>query len=469
MSVVRKDKGNGEAELAVIINKSDYQEKLNEELKKYRQKAHMKGFRPGKVPMSVVRKMYGKAMLADVINNLIQEKMGSYIETEKLDLLGQPLPSSDQELYDFSSEEESEYTFLFDVGLSPEFEVKGVEKSSNWNIPKVDVVDEIIDKEMNQLRKRLGNEIEIEDSIKDGDRLLLNAKELEGDELKKKGFETSFQILVNTIADETLREQVKGMKKGDKFRFDIYEIEPNRTEAHVKKYLLNLEEDEMDKEIGRMFEATISKVSRIAPAEMEPEFFEKAFGEGVVSSEEEARDSLKKQIENYYSRQSEALLFREFQDKLLALNEVKLPEPFLKRWLLASNEDLNEEQLEREYPEFEKNLIWTLIERKVKERYELKVEIDEVKGVLRNQIRQYFGNYPVTDEILDSSVERMMSDQQQFNKAYEEAMSDKVFEAIREHVTITDEMVSLEDFEGLLKAAEASRHAHLQAPSGEEE
>lgn len=460
MSVVRTDKENQEAELAIQIAKSDYQGKLSEELKKYQQKAHMKGFRKGKVPMSVIRKMYGKAMLADVVNNLIQEKLGGYLEEEKLDILGQPLPSKNQKIYDFSLDASEDFTFLFDVGLTPQFELNGVEESTVYKIPKVQVTDEMIDKEIEALRKRFGTEIHPEDGFRDDDRLLLNAKELDGDQLKNKGFETSFQIMVSNIADESLRDKVKSMATGDSFHFNIYEIEGEKSEEYVKKYLLNLEKDEMDKEVGKMFEGTIAEVNRIAPAELNEEFFNQAFGEGEVTSEREARDKMKETIENYYLRQAEALLFKDFQEKLLEINQVELPDEFLKRWLIASNDNLHKDQLEHEYPDFTRNLVWTLIERKIKDKFELKVEIDEVKAIMRNQIRQYFGNYPVGDDVLEGSVDRMMANQEQFNRAYEEAMSDKIFEAVRDHVTLEDNPVTLEEFQEMVAAAQAAREKH---------
>ncbi|NND34284.1 MAG: trigger factor [Saprospiraceae bacterium] len=469
MSVVRKDKSTNEAELALTINQADYEPKIKEELKKYQQKAHMRGFRKGKVPMSVIKKMYGKAMLADVINNLIQEKLGGYLESEKLDILGQPLPSKDQKIYDFSIDHSDDFTFLFDVGLSPEFDLTGLDNAT-FHLPKVIVDDKMIDQEVEAMRKRHGKEVHPEADFNKEDRLVIEAKELEGEAVKKKGFETSFQVLLSDLADETLQEEIKKMKIGSTFRFDIFDLEANRTEEYVKKYFLNLDKEEYDKEIGRRFEGTLADVIRIAPADLEQEFFDQAFGEDKVSSEQEMRDNLKAKIEAFYLRQSEALLFRDFQERLLEQNAIDLPDAFLQRWLIASNDKLNEPQLKREYPEFAKNLIWSLIERKIKDKFELKVEIEEVKESMRKQIRQYFGNYPVTPEILESSVDRMMSNQEQFNKVYEECMSDHIFEAIKNHVTIEEDPVSLDEFEKRIKEAEkANQHQHQHDHDHEEE
>ncbi len=460
MSVVRTDKSNHEAELAINITKDDYQPKLQEELKKYQQKAQMKGFRKGKIPVGVIRKMYGKAMLADIVNAMIEEKLRGYLESEKLDILGQPMPSNDQQIYSFNLDQPEDFTFLFDIGLTPQFEVAGIDGDTVFKQPKVEVTTEMIDKELDALRARFGDEIQQDSDFQDNDRLVLNAIELEDGKLKEDGLETSFQILISNIADETLREQVKAMKKGDVFQFDIFKLEPDRSEDYVRKYLLNLEKDEMDKKVGHLFEATISEVIRIVPAELNEEFFTKAFDEGQVMNEDEARNKLKEQIESFYNRQTEALLYKDFQTKLLELNSIELPDAFLKRWIVASNEKVGEAQLMHDYPDFSRNLIWSLIEKKIQERFDLQVGIDEVKEVLRAQIRRYFRNYPVSDEILESSVMRMIEDKEQVSRAYEESMSDKVFETIRANVAIQDDLISLENFKELVKEAEQSRNQH---------
>ncbi len=453
MSVVRTDKSDQEAEIAISIGVSDYKPKLDEELKKYQQKAHMKGFRKGKVPLSMIKKMYGKAMLADTVNQLLQEKLGGFLKDEKLDILGQPLPSKDQETFDFDLNSDRDFVFLFDVGLTPQFELKGVDDSTVVKFPKVIVTDEMVGERMALLQKQHGDEIHPEDGIESEDRLTINALELEGEELKKKGFETAFKILVSQIADENLKNQVLESKKGDKIRFDIFELEADRSEDFVRKYFLNMEESEMDLLVGNWFEGTIEEVHRIAPAKLEQEFFAKVFGEGEVTSEEEARQSIKEELENYYLQQSEALLYKAFQEELLRQNQVDLPDEFLKRWLLTNNEEMSASKLESDYPDFSENLIWNLIERRIKEAHDLKVDRDEVKDAFRNQVKQYFNSYPVSDDIIESSVDRLMTNQEQFGQTYNNIMSDKIFETIRDLVTLEDEMLTLEDFELRLKQA----------------
>ena len=244
MSVSRTDKTEIESQLAVSITRDDYDPKLKSELQKYRQKAHMRGFRKGKVPMSVIRKMYGKAMLADVINELVQKELGGYLQDEELNLLGEPLPAEDQQPYDFDINQLQDFEFKFDIGRAPKFEIAGIGSDEPFEQLVVKVSDGMIDDDLNAARKRHGKEIQLDGEFEESDSITFNAKELEGDKVKNKAFETSFKVLISQIADDKLREDVLKGAKGDAFRFNIFELEKDRDEKFVRKYLLNLEEDE---------------------------------------------------------------------------------------------------------------------------------------------------------------------------------------------------------------------------------
>jgi len=467
MSIIRTDKTEIEAQLAVSISKEDYEPKLKSELQKYRQKAQMRGFRKGKVPMSVIKKMYGKAMLADVVNELVQKELGNYLEEEKLNLLGQPLPAEDQETYDFDLTTLKDFDFKFDVGLAPEFELKGLSEATEFDQLVVVVTDDMIEQDLMAARKRAGKEVHPEGDYVETDSITFDAKELEGDDLKKKGLETSFKVLISSIDDEALKDQILKSKKGEVVRFNIFELEKDKDEQYVRKYLLNLESEEIDREVGQHFEATIVDSLRIDPADLDEEFFIKAFGEDV-KSEDEARAKIKEHIQAFYNRQVEALSFRDFQEKLMELNTIDLPDDFLQRWLLASNEKLEADQLEQEYPDFARNLAWSLVERNVIKQYELKVEVEEVRQSMRNQIMQYMNSFPLPPETLDKYVDEMMQNREQVNKAYEEKMSDKVFEKIRDIVTLNPKPIALEDFEKVIQEAKAAQQGHSH-PHTEEE
>ncbi|MCO6478063.1 MAG: trigger factor [Phaeodactylibacter sp.] len=455
--VVREDIDNLNAVLTVTLEKEDYEPKFNSELSKYRKQANMKGFRKGKTPLSVLKKMYGKSVLADVINEMLQKELYGYLTDEDISILGQPLPSESQEPVSFELKGLEDYTFKFDLGLAPEFEVEGVGPENTFEKIEVEVSEEMVDEELEAARKRHGERKFIEEDIRENDMAKLSAKELDGDEIKADGVESEFSLLVSSISDAEAKEQLLNGKKGDTFRFNLFDLEEDKDEKYVRKYFLELSDDD-DREVGRHYEVTVEEVSRIEPAELNQEFFDKFFGEGEVSSEEEAREKIRGQIEKFYNNQSEALLFRDMQEKLMEINKPELPESFLKRWMKASNENLTDEIIEKEYDNFAQNLQWSLIRSKLVKRFDIKVEREEVLETLKNRVRSYFGGVaPGMEHIIDSTAARLMEDEKQAGQAYDEVLSDKLYEALAAEVEIAPKKVSREDFEAeVAKARESS-------------
>ena len=447
MNITKNEIDALNASLHITIEPSDYEGKFNEELSKYRGKAQLKGFRKGKTPMNTIKKMYGKAILAETINNILGETLNTYLTDEKLDTLGQPIPSDATEVVNFDIKNLVEYKFDFDLGLAPEFEVAGMEDGVGKNV--VDVPEEVVTEELDLARKRFGNEMFPEDDIEDNDLITLSAVELSGDKKKKKGWETGFQILVRDIDDEVQKEVLK-LKKGGVFTFNIRTVEKGKDEKHVNKYLLNLDEGE-EKEIGDMFRGTIDKVSRIAPAEINQEFFDKYTGqEGAETSEAEIREKIKSNIEAHYNTQTKNLLFKDIMDHLMEANSFELPESFLKRWLKLSNENATDEVIEDEFGAFSQNLKWNLIKGKLEKKYEIQVLPEDIKEGFKRRISGYFGGNPQGID-LDQMAESMMKNQEQFRQVFEEEKAEKLFQAISEDMNIVENIISLDDFKDLVK------------------
>ncbi|MEM1322119.1 MAG: trigger factor [Bacteroidota bacterium] len=452
--IVREDVDALNAVLKVSLEKGDYEGKLKSELNKYRKKAHMKGFRKGKTPIGLVKKMYGNAVLADVINELLQSSLNNYMTEEKLNILGQPLASADQEELDFDINELNDFNFSFDLGLAPEFELEGLTTDNSFERYAVTVDEAMIDEDMANIRKRGGEQGEVEDEIVEGDMVELNADELDGDQIKENGWATTFKVLVDAkTATERFREEVLGKTKGSKIRIDINEVEVDRDETYVQKYLLNVEEGDDPTEIGSQFEATINSVTRVIPAELNEEFFKKAFGEDSnVKTEEEARAKIEEEIVKYYDRQAENLLFRDFQKDLIEKNPLSLPDAFLKRWLKASNDTVSEEVIEKEYESFAENLKWSLVRGKMVKKFDLKVGEEEIFEGFKNRVRQYFGGYG--DElVILNTANRLMEDGKQVDQMYQELISERLFTAIREVVGIEDKSIGSKEFDEVIKDA----------------
>lgn len=451
-NVVREDVGNLSAVLTLTVSKADYEPKLSTELNKHRKKAQLKGFRKGKTPMGFIKKMYGRAILADAINEMIQKELTKYISEEKIQILGQPLPSEDQQEYDFNINELIDYTFKFDIGLAPEFEVEGLSEDSKFERYAVEVKDELIEKDIEAARKRFGERNSVDEAIEENDVVTINAEELDGENIKEKGWATTFDVLVSQIEDEEVKKQLLGNKSGTKVRFNIFKLEKNSTEESVKKYLLKVEENDADVEIGENFEGEVTEIKRVEEAELNQEFFDKYVGEGIAKSIEEVKAKVEADIVKYYDRQSESLLFRDFQDFLLEKNPLELPDTFLKRWLVASSEQNTADIVDKEFDNFAKNLQWSLIKGKIAKKFDLKVEEEEVFEGFKERVRNYFQGYG--DElVILNTANRLMQDEKQVDQLYQELMSDKLFEAVRKIVTIKDKKISSDDFDEVIQKA----------------
>lgn len=468
--VVREEIDNLNATVTITLEKSDYQPKFNSELNKYRQQAHMKGFRKGKTPLSVVKKMYGKSVLAEVINEKLQKELFDHLNEDKLDILGQPLPAEDQEQVEFDLKDMNDYVFKFDVGIAPQFEIVGLDKKNKFEKHVVKPDKKMVDEELENMKKRLGEQFFPEEDILENDILKFSAKELDGKKVKKDGIESEFSILVSNIGDKGTKSSILKKKNGDVFQVDLYKLEKDKDETYIRKYYLNMEEGD-ERAFDSTFELTIEEVSRIKPAELNEETFDKFFGEGVVKTEEEAREKIIEGIKSSYNNQSDALLFRDFQDNLMEKNPLDLPDSFLKRWILASNEQATDELVEKEYDLFAKNLQWTLIKGKIAKQSEVSVSEEELMEGLKDRIRSYFGGGPyANEELIQAMLPRLMEDQKQTEQIHEELMTNKLHDVIAEAVSVKEKSVSVDRFNKIIEEAQkAAAAVQATTTEGDEE
>lgn len=449
MKVVRNDIDKLNARLSITIEVADYEPKFKEELSNYKSKTHLRGFRKGKTPASTIKRMYGKSILAETINKLLQSALTDYLKSEELEYLGQPMPSEEQKEIDFNVNESTDYEFLFDLGLTPEFEVQGASSEDVIQNYKVTILDDVVMEELDISRKRLGEETNPEDGIEEDDILTIEATEHDNGKDKEGGWKTTFTVLVNQLADAKIRKNIQNMKKGDTFEFNIFKLEKDQDKRYVRKYLLNMEDGDTT-DVGEDFRGTIAKISRIIPAEMNQEFYDKHFGEGIVHSEDEAKEKIRERISGYYQQQAKSFMYRDIMDALLDKNQFDLPDNFLKRWIKVNNEDSTDEVLENEYDAFSKNLKWNLIRSKLEKRFAVEVTPDDMKEAFKNQIRSYFGGQAV-DIDLDGMAERLMKNNEHFSKVYEELMAEKLFAAIEQEMKVEEKPIALDEFTDLVK------------------
>ncbi|MBP6827520.1 MAG: trigger factor family protein, partial [Saprospiraceae bacterium] len=265
--VVRKDIDNSSAIVTVTITRDELKPKLDAELKRFRQRAPMKGFRPGQAPIEFVKKIYGASIFGDTLNDMMATKLYDYLRESKLEVLGQPLPTAEQQQFSFKiSNPDPEYAISYDVGFVPPFDLKGLDKNEQFERLIISNLDELAADDLSYSRKRMGKRSNPETDIQENDIVRIASRELEGEQIKEGGWETTITVHVKSMSDSDLKTQLLSLKKGDTLRFNARQIENQEKEENYRKYILNLEGDD-DRVVSDLFEGVIEEVSRVEDAE----------------------------------------------------------------------------------------------------------------------------------------------------------------------------------------------------------
>ncbi len=440
------DKGQLLSELIIVLEKSDYVDKYKSELKKYKNKAHLKGFRKGKTPLSAIKKMYGQSVLADVINEKLQAGLSAYITDNEIDVLGNPLPSDRQKIIDFNVNELNDYEFIFDLGLAPDFDVKGLSSSYECEEVVVKFDESMINEEIENLQKRYGSQEKVDEKIEYTDIVAIEITESKPTE-GREAFVTEVTIMPDRLTED-YHGKLIGQKLGFEFDLNVYKLEKDTKEYNVKKYFLK----DAPEDITAEFKGIVATIKRLKPAELDQDFFNKAFGEGKVTTIDEARELLREELQEFYGTQGKSITKRYILENLLELNEFDLPDEFLKRWLLSTNEKATAEDIENDYNGFVKNLKWTLIKQKVAKKEEIEVTSEDLKTSLRIKIERQFaqyGGYPGVN--YDDMVNRLMQNQETVQKEYEELLAEKVLDKGLSMVSLKTKNVSLDEYKEIMK------------------
>ncbi len=450
MDIVKENVDALNARLKVRIEKPDYDDRVNEVLKDYRKKARMDGFRPGKIPQGLIRKMYYKPVLVEEVNKLVSESISNYLAENKVRILGEPLPS-EEEQKSIDWENQDDFEFTFDLGLAPEFDL---ELGARDKIPyyEITIDKELLDTYKNSYARRFGSVIP-QDEIREkelvrGDLCQIDA---EGN-LVEEGIQSEdATVSVEMIKDASVKRQFTGKKAGDEVEFNIKKAFPNDSEVSS---LLKISSDQV-REIAPMFRLKINAINLFEPAEINRELFDKVYGEGQVKTEEEFEERLKQEIRINLRRESEYKFNTDVRDHLLKKAKFDLPEEFLKRWLVVANEGkYTAEQIDEDFPKFEDDLKWQLIRDKIVKENDLKVTEDEAFGFAREYALMQFQQYglsSVPDEQLDSYAREILNNQQEKRRIYDQLYDRKVTAHVRQVVKVDEKEVSKEKFNKLLE------------------
>jgi trigger factor len=302
----------------------------------------------------------------------------------------------------------------------------------------------------------------VEDTIQENDMIKIAARELDGDSVREGGLETTMSFLVKSIANEDVKTQLLGMKAGDTIRFNARSLEGYDKEDMYRKYVLNLDPSD-NREVNDMFDGTIESVSRLQEAEMDEEFFKNYFNNDAITTADSAIEELKKGIRRFYDTRTDAVLMRKLQDHLMDLNKIDLPEKFLKRWLAATNRgELSEEQIEREFPAFAENLRWTIVRDDIKERFSVEVTDEDIREAFTQKLRNYF-SFEMPAHLLDSTINRMMENKKDVEETQRDIELEKLFNAIRDQVSITEKPVSSSELHEIVESLNATAKKEQQA------
>ena len=434
MNITKENIDTLNAVVKVEISADDYQNKVAEILNDYRKKADVPGFRKGQVPMGMVKKQYGKSVMIDEVNKLLQESLNNFLVEEKLDILGNPLPKMKD---DFTWETE-DYSFEFELGLAPEFEVNldAKKKITQYNIV---ADDELIDKEVQNLQKRFGKLIS-KVAVEKGD-TIVGAFVNEEKEIDKK----------STIEEETIKGKTNQKKFLGKKVGDVIDLKSKGLfdDDHKLMGALGLSHDEIHGlDIALTF--TIEEINVTELAEQNQEFFDKIFGADKVKSKEELRTRIKEDSEAQFQTQTDQQLLNAVTEYLVENTKFDLPAEFLKKWLAVAGENpISPEQAAVEFEKSEKGLRYQLIEGKILKDNNLQINIEELKdfakGFVKAQMAQYGQLNPAENE-LDDIVQRVLSNEDEAKRLQEQLVSKKLLDFYKEKITFKVKEVNYDKF-----------------------
>jgi len=426
------------------VTPADYTDKVETALKSYQKKVSMPGFRPGKVPAGLVRKMYGKSILAEELNRILSDSLYNYIRDNNLEVLGNPLPKAENDNVDI--ENQTEFEFNFDMALAPQFTLK-LDSSVSFTEMVITPDDKIINDYISDITRRYGKVVPA-DVTGEGDLMYGDFVELDanGEVVPGGIFRASTMFLDKPVKDH--HKMLVGAKAEDRFDLDPIQISDNVNDRAQKLGI----SPEAAEGLTNKFRFTVKSISQLVPAELNEELFEKIYGPGTVKTEEEFRAKISEELVKMFSRDTEERLRSEIMNHLLTATDLSLPDAFLKRWLVAANEKpVTMEQVEAEYPIYARQLRWQLIENKLIRDNDIQVTADDakehVKEVLKDNYRKY-GRNPeeVSENELNDTATRVLGKEEEAKKVFENLYAQKLMTLYRAKFAINPKQVTYEEF-----------------------
>jgi trigger factor len=421
--------------IKVKLNEADYQNNYQQKLKEYAKSANLKGFRPGKVPPGLIKKMYGASILVEEVNKLLVDGLRNYIQKNDVKTIGEPLPN-EEKAKSIDWETQKDFEFEYEIGLVPEFDLKTDFKITRYQI-KID--DKELNEQIEKLKKQYGK-VEQPEKSEAGDSIY--------GQLIQESNEFSKETAIYTDkVDKKMAKKFVGLTNGDSVTFDIQKL---FADNHDLAHFVHESEEEAKKLKGE-FTFEVKDISRNIPAELNQELFDKIFGKDEVKTEKEFKEKYRETLAKNHERDSDYLLSRDIQKELLDKTKIETPDGFYKKWILRSSSEISEEELDKDFEHYIRDLKWSLIKDKISEEHDIKVVNDEVIEKTKELFRAQFGGSasPEMEAYMDQFANNYLQQEngQNYMNIYNTVRTDKVIDKLKETLKITDKKVTKADFE----------------------
>ncbi|MBS9525952.1 trigger factor [Litoribacter ruber] len=428
-----------EASIKINLIEADYQPKVDAKLKDYAKKANIKGFRPGKAPISMVKNLYGTSVLVDEINDILSSSLNEYIKEQPFRILGEPLPVVESAA-NIDWKNQKEFEFEYKIGFVEDVDIK-LDESLEATAYSIEVDDKVMNEAIENLKKQYGKMTNPEVS-EENDFLYGDLKSADG------SFEKTLSLPLSKMDGRSVKKFI-GVEKGAVIEFD-----PSKAIKTDLAEVLDMSEEEAA-EISGTYTFTVQNINRTEEAQLDQEFFDKVFGPNEVSTEEEFKNKVKEIMSENYDRETKTFTEEQIKDKLVDTANIELPETFLKEWLGKANENVSEEDIAKEYPMYAKQLVWSLISNKIAKDNEIKAEHEEVIEKTKEMIREQLASSGLgaqMEDNMDMFVDNYLkgNEGQNYMQMLTSVQNEKVLGFVREKIKMKEEKISLDQFKELL-------------------
>ena len=431
------------ATITVELVAADYSEKVDKILKDYRKTADVPGFRKGKTPMAIINKKYRTSVIVEEVNKLLQDELYKHISAEKVRVLGSPMPI-DETPIDWENTED--FTFQYEVGLAPEFDVK-ITAKDKLNYYKIKADAKLVDGYCTDIAKRYGKMSNPEVSV-EGDLIFCAISQLDVDgNVMSNGISNEATVAMEYIADAKIKKQFVGVKKDDVLKVNVMKAFTNHADLGS---MLNVSHDALHNLTSEEFQFTVKNINQLAPAELTTELFDKVYGEGKVKDVKEFKAKVQEEAEGQFVGESDRMLKNDIVTYFIEKLKLQMPDDFLKRWLVQTSEQpITMEMLATEYDMYAKSLQWQLIENKILENYEVKVTQEDVlnqtKKLIGSQMKQY-GQPEGDDAQLTDIATNILKNEEERKKIYDQIFDERTLVVYKENFKLTEKNVTYDEF-----------------------